>query len=73
MVVSGSASIVLMTALFCGLPAREVPGRKPSLNDDVISVHIDTVKDPFLVNRLFTLVDARDATLAALRSSEEIK
>lgn len=39
-----------MNSVFSDILAREAPGRKLSLQDDVISVHFDTVKVSFFVD-----------------------
>lgn len=53
------------------IPDRNVPGRKSSLNDKVISVHVNIVKVSFLVVQFCTLADPWGASKAALRPSQE--
>lgn len=55
------------------LLAREVLGRKRSLDDVVIFVHIDAVKVSFLMNSLFTLADTRYTNTAGRDPSKEVE
>lgn len=71
MIVSSGSRIVGDGVLF-DIRATEVTGRKRSLDNEVISVHVDIVKVQFLMDQLFTLADARDAAAVALDSSREV-
>lgn len=55
------------------IPAREVLELKPSLDDEAISAYVYTVKVSVLVDHLFSLFNARDATTASLSPFEEVE
>lgn len=50
------------------ISGRDVPECKWTIDDEVISRHFNAVKVSFLVDHLFSLANAHDATMAALDS-----
>lgn len=55
------------------ISAREVPRHKLSLDDEVVSVHVDAAMISLLVDQLFILTDARDTSTTFSGLSEEVK
>lgn len=53
--------------------ARAVPGRKRSLDDKMVSVHVPNVKVSLLLDEWLTLADACDVLTVALGPSEEVE
>lgn len=55
------------------IPATYVPARTHTIEDEVISGHFNAVKVGFLVDKLFSLVNAHDSAIAVLGSKEGAK